>query len=95
MANASNILKDDIVIKTVCYDGKTLKIKDSDDEVAKFLKNFINKSGLLILNSYHTDKCHTDNLIQYRASNKRIKSCDLLELKVNHYRQLFWYWKPL
>lgn len=108
MANAMNILKDDLIIYNVLQ-GIPLIIYEDDDNVAKFLKYFINNSVKNIL------KFEIEYLEKYEewatAWTKWCKykkgqapklnyhsigdSQHLLELKVNHYRQIYWYWEKL
>lgn len=112
MSNAMEILGDRKIIHKV-FIGEPLKIYEEDDQIAAFLKKYINEAIIKAIN-YHEeyqilyDKLWEEYKLKYNKWNKNGRNgegpiwpkshyldYDLVVLKVNHYRQKFWYWKKL
>ena len=110
MANAPKILDDSDIIYDV-FEGYILKIYPEDDDIAKFIKNYIITAYVetLCFEEQYKEKRKIYN-IQYAKwwkkgcpKNKKPKhhywwigmTKHFVELKVNHYRQKYWYWKKL
>lgn len=110
MANASKILGDDDVISNV-FNGYLLKIYTEDDNVAKLIKEYIISAynEALWFQQQYEEKKKIYN-IQYTKwwkngcpENRKPEhhywwignTISFVELKVNHYRQKYWYWKKL
>jgi len=93
MANAANILNDKKYIYAIIQYGTPVKILRTDSPRARQLKEYINKCGSDIY-------CY--NLQMYAHINKgehiywyRLQHSAKLEIKVNQFRQKYWFWEPL
>ena len=115
MANASEILGDNLLISHAIWDGKEVKIYEDEDAPARFIKDYINFACRAIQAfklKYESDKVRTkaqdhNNYLKWVKHGRqgdypkpiipywRNNSESFVELKVNHYRQKFWYWKKL
>lgn len=103
-----NLLKDDLIIDKAS-EGEEVKIYSTDDEIAKLIKNYINKAFEEVFKFQPTYELkHKEHCLLYEKwiknrSKKQpehkywniINSINSVQFKVNHLRQKYWYWKKL
>ena len=104
MANASEILGDNKIIRNNVYNKHSIKIYSDDDEIAILIKTYIIKASCRYMcNQYIFNNKWNKYIKEYNECLKPIRpkhwretmAMDFMLLKINHYRQKFWYWKKL